>query len=229
MTQGYVERQIKERHRRFVRTHWWRLGAVAAAIAGLGIGTWLVVPGSRVPLWAVVPALCLTVLGAAWDQLTGTYHLVSGRNAQRWTSRELKKVCGRGWHVIDGLPFDRYDVDHVLVGPGGVYAVETKYTDDVVDFTSLRGRSRAKSWTGQARRGARSVGALLLELGVDVYPVVVAWGNEVSHTPYVDDTRPRCPVLHGRDLGHATTPWRRGIQILSAAEVETIIRLLSDH
>ena len=43
-------------------------------------------------------------------------------------------VCGasrgrQGWRLVNGLPFDGLgDVDHVLIGPGGVYAIESKFT-----------------------------------------------------------------------------------------------------
>ncbi len=33
---------------------------------------------------------------------------------------------GRDWHVLHDIYLGRGNIDHVVVGPGGVYAVETK-------------------------------------------------------------------------------------------------------
>ena len=51
--------------------------------------------------------------------------LVHGRWAEQWSVEALRKV--NGWRVIDNVPFDHVDVDHVAVTPCGVLAVETKF------------------------------------------------------------------------------------------------------
>jgi hypothetical protein len=32
--------------------------------------------------------------------------------------------------VVDNLPFHRFDVDHIAIGPGGIVVLETKWTSD---------------------------------------------------------------------------------------------------
>lgn len=226
MTGRFADKQIKERNRRVVRKHWWRLGLMALAIGGLGFGTWLVAPRFAVPLWGVLPAMCLCVVGAAWDQLAGTYHLVCGRDAERWTSRELRKRSPRGWHVVDWIPFGDRDVDHVLVGPGGVYAVETKYTDSYTDLRLGRGQRDAEDWASQAQRNARSVRLRLGADGieVDVSPLVVVWGADVSGTPV---SPLGAPVLRGQELRAAA--WRDPRARLSREEVRSVVDILTQH
>lgn len=50
---------------------------------------------------------------------------LDGRFGAQWSVEGLRTV--RGWHVTDHLTFEREDVDHVVVAPSAVLAVETKY------------------------------------------------------------------------------------------------------
>jgi len=49
-----------------------------------------------------------------------------GFTAERATGEELNQLVAAGFKVFHDVPFDSYNVDHVIVGPPGVYAVETK-------------------------------------------------------------------------------------------------------
>jgi Nuclease-related domain len=40
--------------------------------------------------------------------------------------RHLEQLSHDGFHVYHGLPAETFNIDHVLVGPKGVFAVETK-------------------------------------------------------------------------------------------------------
>lgn len=210
-----------------LRKHWWRFGLMALAVLGLGLGAWLVAPGLEVPLWAVIPATCACVLGAGWDQLAGTYYLVCGRDAEKWTSKELRKVCGPGWLVVDGISFAFHDVDHVVVGPGGVYAIETKCTDSSINLSSPRGRDWAARWADQAVAGARSIRLLLRDLDVDqVYPGVLVWGSEITGNPrFIDGV----PVMRRKDLTEPWMPWRNGTRVLSDEDVRRIVSKLTEY
>jgi hypothetical protein len=116
----------------------------------------------QVPMWALAPFGFLIALGAIRSQLEGTYHLESGLEAEAWTSRDLKKALGRGWYVVDGISFgDMGDVDHVAVGPSGVFAVETKYTDSTQD--SRAGRAIAEGWIVLSTEQVESVRAAFLD------------------------------------------------------------------
>lgn len=226
-SERWIDQQIKERNRRLVRKHWWRLALGGLVVLGLGAATWLVVPDLEVPVWGVIPAVCFAVLVGYWEQLAGTANLVNGRDAERWTSKELRKVCGPGWHVVDGISFAFHDVDHVLVGPGGVYAIETKYTDSVIDLDTLRGQEWATRWADQAREAALSVRYLLWnETRKPVTAAVLVWGSDVSGTPrHLDGV----PILRRRNLHDDSVPWRRGLDALSKVEVDGIVAELKRY
>jgi hypothetical protein len=112
--------------------------------------------------------------GAGADEL--------GCAGERTTSDLLRsrRVRRAGWQVVHNVPFDheRVDVDHVLFGPAGVLAIESKWAD-----TEWRVRSGSIQAPGgnpvdQAWRGARKIRYLLLSAGIDVrvVPVVLQWG-----------------------------------------------------
>jgi hypothetical protein len=115
---------------------------------------------------------------------SGSYASYLGKLGEEATA---EAVCGasrrrQGWRLVNGLPFDGLgDVDHVLIGPGGVFAIESKFTtspcqvaDGWVD--GIYGREPI----AQARRGAEKVQRMLRHgrqrFDVTVHPVVVIWG-----------------------------------------------------
>jgi hypothetical protein len=127
------------------------------------------------------------LVGAAWLvcwvlSMDGFDRVRLGARAEGWTSSTLRKSRRAGSRVIDSIPFEGFDVDHVFIGPGGVFAVETKFTSIpwhqspdglVVPFGDP---------VGQATFGARKVRLFLSTKGccVPVTPVVLAWGRGAS-------------------------------------------------
>lgn len=114
-------------------------------------GEWAKVRGTMTSLWPVF--LCCTALGACGASLVLGRHpawfaaafvAVVVATALLWRkglrrvesyfkgARGEERVAGildalpDAWHVFHDLAAGRYHVDHVLVGPTGVYAVETK-------------------------------------------------------------------------------------------------------
>ena len=123
--------------------------------------------------------MLLTVFVAmvTWAYLTvgdGARYL-HGAWAEDWTREELLAAVKRGdaWQVIDNIQLQDGDIDHVLITPGGLLAVETKYYGN-----GARARYVADHAQG-ARRSARRVAALLTTVKAHRHPVrplLVAWG-----------------------------------------------------
>ncbi len=99
-----------------------------------------------------------------------------GAEAERWTADELDKLDPRQWKVFHDVPVRWGNVDHVAVGPGRVYAIETK-------FTTAKGRFR-EGFAQQAAKQATRLSEELSSQGVDrqVVPLLVIWGNGVADT-----------------------------------------------
>jgi hypothetical protein len=128
----------------------------------------------------------------------------------------LLEALPDSWTLINGVPLPgaHADVDHVLIGPGGVFAIEAKNHSGWVECA---GGPRGDAWgysrrgpngtmveaqignpSGQARWHARELAQALRARGVDVpiEPVVVFTHPRVElHTE-----RPSVPVLPVNEL-----------------------------
>lgn len=56
---------------------------------------------------------------------------------ERVVGEELNQLLAFGFRVFHDLPFDNFNIDHVMVGPPGVYAVETKTRRKPADIKGL--------------------------------------------------------------------------------------------
>ena len=75
---------------------------------------------------AVLSGLYLTLGRKVWNEIQEVHDYELGFQGERYVGEELNQLLGRGFHVFHDLPFDGFNIDHVIVGPPGVYAVETK-------------------------------------------------------------------------------------------------------
>lgn len=141
----------------------------------------------------------------------GIAHRSMGADAELWTADELAKLNPRKWTVFHDVPLRFGNIDHVIVGPGRTYAVETKWTASVGRY--LDGA------IAQASRQAKALSTLLREQGVmrDVLPILVVWG------PGSADALGPAPTLEG-DVrvvaGRSAGTWRARIEA-AADRLET--------
>lgn len=135
----------------FVPNGWWSGAYWGAAAVGL--------------LWAI-----------SWFvSLDGSFFVRAGSWAEEWTSDALRKKAS-GFTVIDDFLLDGRNLDHVLVGPGGVFAVETKWKSKWRDRQhELKSLELER---GQAAYQAVKLQEILEGLGhhVRVRPMLVVWG-----------------------------------------------------
>jgi hypothetical protein len=130
---------------------------------------------------------CATIVATQWlwiVQATGTASLAMGEQAEQFTASLLRKR--RGWRVVNHVNLRMADIDHVLLGPDGIFAIETKWSSHDWSTERLEGAA------AQAARNARDLGlwADLRAYG-PVRPLVVVWGPaaelpEVTTTNGVD-------------------------------------------
>jgi Nuclease-related domain len=216
----FAKQQLIARRRDFLRKHWWRIAILVAMLLVVGAGLYWVFPTAQIPIWAALPSLFLGFLFFGRELFDGTYHLVNAIEAEGLTSKDLRRWLGKDWHVVDWISFEFHDVDHVVVGPGGVLAVETKSTDSRLDLGSGRGKTRTLEWIGQATEGSRSVRSLLSSFGyrLRVSPVVVVWGSAISGTPPNGDV----PVIRPKELEAQVAGWRNAPRQLTREQVDDI-------
>jgi hypothetical protein len=97
--------------------------AIFAEFTLRGAVRWLVVGAAAISgPWLVVLAALL---------LSGAAPQMMGLQAEEWTAQELRTMYRKGWKVISGLkPKPNFDIDHIAIGPAGLFVVEVKWSGD---------------------------------------------------------------------------------------------------
>jgi hypothetical protein len=188
----------------WTRTLPWR----AAVILGIGAGGGLL--GRQLaPRWGLVLG-ALAAVAAGWGlrfrPSPETVAWRRGAAGERHTARLLHPMERQGWAVLHDLavPGSRANIDHLVIGPGGVFVIDSKH---------YRGRLQldgaGRLWYGryplapmlrtvdfEADQAAR----VLVDPDVVVVPIVavqgaqVPWGKVVTHGVPVVSAR-RLPSL----------------------------------
>lgn len=180
-----------------------------AIVVVTALAIWL----DRAPWWWFAGVVTGGMATVAWLMLGAPPEHIAkwGRGAagERQTAKVLRPLIREGWTVRHDVPLSRGNLDHVLVGPPGVFLLETKfrtgsarledgvltirYADDPDETFTL------PRLGDQIRGRAKDLCATLrTENGVPgwVTPVVVLWGNfparRVEHDGVV--------YLHGDEL-----------------------------
>jgi Nuclease-related domain len=93
-----------------------------------------------------------------------------GATGEEHVGSLLEQLAGRGWRVIHDVTLGHGNVDHILIGPAGVFTVETKSHPGPVRVGRLHGRMLSQA--NAQRRAVERV------TGVRVEPLIVfsrAW------------------------------------------------------
>ncbi|UCF94655.1 MAG: NERD domain-containing protein [Desulfobacterales bacterium] len=155
-----------------------------------------------------VPSIWILILVAAAFETYTIHRLILSIKKRRTlrlgyegglaVGQELNRLLREGYDVYHDFPADHFNIDHIIVGPAGVYAVETKARQKP---TTGSGRSDAKvfydgkklqfpDWTEtkpleQARRQAQWLSKWLssaVGASIDVQPVITLPGWYVERT-----------------------------------------------
>jgi hypothetical protein len=137
-----------------------------------------------------------------------------------WTASELRPLHRHGWRIANHFALGRSDIDHVLIGPGGVIAVETKWSASgwILDPPEPKLQHALE----QVRRNAKNIKYWhdLKAAGLtDVESVLFLWGYDDDS---VGTRRSRPVVIDGTTVVSGTTAaetWRT--QLKSAPATAT--------
>ncbi len=110
---------------------------------------------------------------------TGTAPTMAGELAEQWTVEELKDLLEHGHRLVNHVVIDgRGDADHVLVGPAGLFVLETKWSATPYQPDD----PRLADTVGRLERRAENTRLQLKRHGVEtVTPVLVLWGPADRH------------------------------------------------
>ncbi|MGW3559194.1 nuclease-related domain-containing protein [Streptomyces sp. NPDC000963] len=87
-----------------------------------------------------------------------------GLAGEKRVGAELNRLARHGWRVLHSIPLaDRVDVDHLLIGPGGVFSINTKHHhnkavwvgDDAVKVNHGKPAPYLRKSRAEAKRVAR--------------------------------------------------------------------------
>lgn len=135
--------------------------AVSMFIPAIGLATLLNswVDSERIRFNFMMVFTALLILGGVSWSLWKTLRILRtisttkrGLEGELATAQLLTPLLAEGWQLFHDLPMKRGNIDHVLVGPTGVYAIETKYRSKRL---SIKGKEGAQAeYDGNAIRFA---------------------------------------------------------------------------
>ena len=135
--------------------------------------------------------------------------LVRGERGERVVAEQLEALRALGFRCFHDIVREGFNVDHVVVGPPGVFAVETKFRSGsgLIEFRNgqgifVGGREEERDSLKQARGSAGAVHDLIRQdAGLDVWvkPLVVFVGDWRVKNQWRDtDVR----VITSQDIPH---------------------------
>jgi len=160
-----------------------------------------------------------------------------GFHGERIVAEELNELMSDGFRVFHDVPFDKYNIDHVLVGPTGAFIVETKTKRKRIAhgeekykvlFDGARLNFPGGNWDtealGQARLNAKTLSQWLSSATADqitVHPILTipGWFVERSARSDVYVTNPK--QVRSFVLNSAENP-------LTTAEIQRAVHQLEE-
>jgi hypothetical protein len=174
---SYPNQQLRRAFLEFVRANALRIGPVGlGTVLAAGLLSWWLDGYIAGFLVGAGSTLMLTMIGLSFLLVSGT-HLLAGSIGETNTADELRAASRKG-HVfgsIDNLQVDGGDVDHLVVAPGGLLMIDSKWHSSTVTQQTLeKDAAAARAAAGRARNILRAVHVRRPA----VRPVVVVWGGE---------------------------------------------------
>jgi hypothetical protein len=213
-----------------VQLRFWRLRATIMIVVGLLFGI-------LTQSWVI--GLTLAILAGIVDTLyrsrTASDHVngASQSGAQRRTRWQLRRMRRAGYFALDArpIPGSREYIDHLVVGPTGVYAIDSEKWDSKVPVRTLNGKRLYRGPESQKERLEHAV----WEAGQASEILSAALGSEIIVRPALAIYGPRIPwdvaTIRGVDVFTGKTlrkylkrrgRLRDGVSKLTGEEVRTI-------
>lgn len=195
----------------YVQASWRRLSLVVVGALAVPLGMLPLVPGGFARGLVVgTSTTAVAALVSFWVvQATGTAPMMMGDQGEQWTAQQLRGMRRQGWRVVNHVTLRQWDIDHVLVGPGGAYAIETKWS--ATPWKTSPPERRVAEACEQVAANSRDLTLWLKRHGIGaVNPVVFLWGSGTKDLPAMQ------PVTNGS----------RTVLIVSGPSAATWLRTL---
>lgn len=188
----FAERRFRERRRAWRRRVWWALPLSVLPVVAAGVGVALLLaPGQSgffvgFGVGAAAAMVLILIDSPPWH--IERWRL--GAEGERQTAKALRSLTRRDWMLVNDIQAERGNIDHILVGPAGVFLLETKKLSGIVSVErgalSVRWREdpddgyEARQIGPRARALAAQLAERLREAGMPsvwVQPIVVLWSE----------------------------------------------------
>jgi hypothetical protein len=171
-----------------VQIRFWRTRAIIMIVVGLLFGI-------LTKNWVI--GLTLAILAGIIDTLYRSRNAANYQNgasqagAQRRTRRQLKRMRRDGYFALDArpIPDSREFIDHLVIGPTGVYAIDSEKWDSKVPVRTLNGKRLYRGPESQKDRLEHAV----WEAGQASEILSQALGTEIAVRPALAIYGPRIP------------------------------------
>jgi hypothetical protein len=171
-----------------VQLRFWRTRAIIMIVVGLLFGI-------LTKSWVI--GLTLAILAGIADTLyrsrTAADHVngASKSGAQRRTRGQLRRMRRAGYFALDArpIPNSREYIDHLVVGPTGVYAIDSEKWDSRVPIRTANGKILYRGPESQKKRLEHAV----WEAGRAAEILSTALGTEITVRPGLAIYGPRIP------------------------------------
>lgn len=227
---SWARARARREQREFLRRNWRLTGGFSTLTLLFGILVSIAVPDVFVQ-GIVIGVTCTAVPALLWSwtvQVTGTGPVMMGDHAEQWSAQEMRKLRRHGWRLVNHFALGRDDIDHVLLGPGGIWVVETKWSSS---WNNRYAHKRVRDAADQAILNARRVGLWgpIRKRNVQVRPIVVLWGGGWSTVRAANALAGQVdvPVVPGRSL----TSWLASTPsgVLTAGGVDDVWGVLDNQ
>jgi hypothetical protein len=188
--------------RRAVELGGWRRGLPWRLAVTLGAGAAAALLTPRLGLLVGVAAAGVAGLALRFRTSPETRAWRRGAVGERRTARLLARLERHGWAVLHDLavPGSRANIDHLVIGPGGVFVVDSKLYSGKLHLAPGGSLWHGRYPMGPVLRAVRfeaDQAAQVLAPGVEVVPLVAVHGAQVPWGKLVADG---VPVVAARRL-----------------------------
>lgn len=191
---------LEERRRALLESKFETWALLSAVLIALAVLEWFRYYRPVPPQPWLVTACAVAVLGFTawryWNLRPAMRQLRQGIEGEKAVGQFLERLRSDGYQVFHDVVGEGFNIDHVLIGPAGVFTVETKTWSKPIrgnarisydgNALAVAGRTPERDPLMQARSQARWLKTLLAEsagLQFAVRPVVVFPGWFVEQAP----------------------------------------------
>lgn len=201
---------IRREQYEFARREWRALSLFAGLILGVNVmDFWIDEAFVRGLLAGTSTATAIFVVISLVVLATGTAPRLMGANAERFTAQEVQPLREHGYEILHHSGLGPGDIDHVLVGPGGVFVIETKWSSKAWDGQSPH--ITLSPGLRQVRQSAHKMRLTANRFGVRaVVPVLAVWGQAgrdlTAHNAYSTSVELGRAAFEESDVAPAVVP-----------------------